>query len=168
MTRVPFDSAKYEREQNAEQRKAEEALRAHPGFTAALDEFGRGPAVTLTCAKRHRLLAIYAYVHDRITLAPVGEHVARKSGSVSRRAEPWRRDSTVCQQSGCPTIIDYEGTCEVHGGKRNEVIGGIRTEFTCRQCKRPAGVVTTASLLKWYGLAVITGQSSVPISQPGA
>ena len=160
-----FDKSDYELEQMDRFRQAAAVLRAMPAFRQRKDSWGRGPAVELQCPKLHKLLNIYVDDSvDRMTILPVAEQVARVSGAVTTVAEPWNSSRfRVCLKPGCPALIDYVGTCAQHGGDKLEVIGGVRTEFTCRQCKKVVGTVTTTRLLQLYGVAVHLGTMAIPI-----
>jgi len=156
-----FDRDAYASENRDRRRATEDALRAIDAFT--LDEYGRGPAVTLLCPKRHALLPVHVFVEpqdDHLAFEVLPAHEVRESGPVARAAEPWNRAKRTCGK--CPKIIDHAGNCADHGGPVEE-IGPVRTDFRCTQCGKVYGPVTTVRLLKLYGLALHTGQPGIPI-----
>lgn len=162
---MEFDKGTYERQQSLAQRETIERLRSIPAFGASLDSWGRGPAVTLECAKGHRLLAILGEdLDDRLLMRPANDHAVRTSSAVTYHAEPWRDMNAVCRTPGCPAIIEYDGFCDDHGSKRLEVIGYIRTGFYCRQCMKRVGEVTTVRLIKLYAVAVVMGTDHIAIA----
>ncbi len=161
-----FDKSGYEATQATQFRRTAEIIRAMPAFKTALDGYRRGPAVELRCPRDHKLLSIIVDdgTDNRMQVIPVGGRTANHSGPIAEVAEPWRHRFRVCQTAGCPALIEHEGWCATHGGGVLEMIGAVRTKFTCRQCKKEVGIVTTDRLLQLYGLALSVGSSHVPIS----
>lgn len=166
VTAMTFDSHAYEREQMVRQQEASKTIREMAAWREQVDEYGRGLVVLLLCPKGHGLIRIMVSdpPRDSLVVTPVVDQPVRAAGAVTRRAEPWIHVKGTCVEPGCPNPVDRIGRCADHGGRALEEIGGVRTEFRCRQCRRVVGEVTTARLLQLYGLALKLGLDSIPIA----
>lgn len=168
---MSFDPRAYEREQRLNLRSTVETMRTAPFVTAALDEFGRGPAIMTQCGRQHALVRVALTMHpdadfDQVCIEPIADHRARKGqATVTSPGEPWRFAKGVCYQPGCPTLVPWHGACELHGGP-HEHIGAIRTIFSCRlqTCSWKQQPVTTVRLLQRYAMALHVGSSVMPLS----
>ena len=157
-----FDGHQYEREQSARYKQVVAQLREF----VPIDAYGNGPAVEFVCPSGRHGLKRYRVTehHDEtgLYLQPLpGESAA--AGPVASEDSPWGAGKHVCDEVGCPTLIDHIGHCDEHGGRRAEFVHHVRTRFKCRAC-RWSDAFTTARLLQVYGMAVHLGVDSIPVT----
>lgn len=157
----------YTADQWDERNRVTETLRKLPEFRNSLDEFGRGPAITLLCPSGHKLLPVQVNDDgDKLTLRALPGTI-RNSGAVTSNGEPFGANRThMCPKDDCGKLVTSAGNsyCDEHGGPV-EWIGTVRTVFTCRapNCTFTQAL-TTARLLKLYGLAVALNRDSIPVA----
>ncbi len=162
---MTLDGTQYEREQRDSARQVAALLLAAPEFNRHVDAFGSAPVVALLCGRGHRLLHVRGTVEEGdIRLEPLPDHLERATGGVTSHAEPWSEGRTVCDSPGCPATVARRGYCSQHGGPL-EVIGAVRTGFTCRRrgCDW-SEPLTSTRLLKLYGTAVTLGWTEMPLN----
>ncbi len=156
----------YYAEMDAELREVQRHVRDWPEIERArtADE---SPTIRLLCARGHEIRPVWLSEDHRGNLIVVPVHSQRphRGRATATAVDPLstraNRTSRVCDQVGCPTRIDYEGTCVKHGAWKSDDTTS-RTRFDCPRCPFTE-TVRPARLLKLYAVALRLGREDMPL-----
>ncbi len=125
------------------------------------------PTIRLLCARGHEIRPVWLSEDHRgnFTVVPVHSERPHRGRARATAVDPLstraNRTSRVCQQVGCPTLIDYEGTCVKHGAWKSDDTTS-QTRFDCPRCPFTE-TVRPARLLKLYAVALRLGREDMPL-----
>lgn len=154
-----FDRAAYERRQGEAYAKVIQTMRAMPQVMEALK---RRTRLDLTCPRGHKLLsaALDDFDHDGreyLRVVPLDDY-GRAGKAVARPDTPFRPGKSPCLVAGCPTLVEGDGRCELHGDRPAIDTGGLSTRFECRvQRCAWSSRLTQTRLLKVVAAALVVG-----------
>lgn len=160
-----IDGRAYEVTKDAERAEACRRALQVPALVEAIEN--RTPVI-LTCPWLHRITTVELSTQDDhpdyIDIRAIA-NLGRKSGPAAREDTPFTGTRHVCDEPGCPTLVDRVGRCERHGGRDAIFIHPTKTRFTCRRHKPEwSDAVPTARLIKIITTALAVGHTSVPVA----
>lgn len=168
--------------ESADQVKAEitEALLANPKFTRRVSEWDDAP-IMLKCQRGHDIMSIEVMQHNgsghpssrwRLDVVTREREYFTPDDQRSRRADPAAElEPTIYRKCGKPACENKpapgNATCTDHGNLKANELQSVRQRFHCPTCanqgRKTDIVLRQDTLLKLYGVAVITGKRSIKL-----